>query len=125
MYNKIDDQIRDEKLQNNINSEAAKISAWLKEKTDFSWKKGPVDYLKEIKKGDITIEQAKASQKDFNNYLKMIQRGNKTNEPGNILANINRLFNRGNDAINLLKTMIQWFLRLKKSCRRTKNSNRT
>ena len=48
-------------------------------KTDFSQKKkkGPVDFLNEIKKGEITIEQAKASQEDFNNYLKTIRREKK------------------------------------------------
>ena len=40
-------------------------------------KKGPVDFLNQIRKGEITIEQAKDSQEDFDNYLKAIRRGNK------------------------------------------------
>ena len=35
------------------------------EKTEFGRKKGPVDFLNEIKKGEITIEQVKDSQEDF------------------------------------------------------------
>ena len=75
--------------------------------TDFSRKKGPVDFLNEIKKGEMTIEQAKASQEDFNNYLKTIRRGNKTKEQGNTLANINRLFNGRNDAIKFIEEQEQ------------------
>ena len=73
----------------------------------FSREKGPVDFLNEIKKDEITIEQVKDSQEDFSNYLKTIRRGNKTKKQGNTLANIDRLFNGRNDAINLLKTMVQ------------------
>ena len=73
-----------------------------KRKTGFSRKKGPVDFLNEIKKGEITIEQAKDSQEDFNNYLKTIRRGNKTKKQENTLTNINRLFNRRNDAIKFI-----------------------
>ena len=36
-----------------------------------------VDFLNEIKNGEITMEQAKASLVDFNNYLKTIRRGKK------------------------------------------------
>ena len=61
-------------------------------KTDFCRKKGLVDFLNEIKKGEITTEEAKASQEDFNNYLKTIRRGNKTKGQKNTLANINRPF---------------------------------
>ena len=72
-------------------------------KTDFSRKKGPVDFLNEIRKGEITMEQAKDSQEDFNNYLKTIRRGNKTKKQGATLANINRLFNGRNDAIKFIE----------------------
>ena len=42
-------------------------------------------------KGEITIEQAKDSQEDFNKSLKTIRRGNKTEEQKKTLANINWL----------------------------------
>ena len=72
-------------------------------KTDFSRNNGPVDFLNKIKKGEITIEQAKASQEHFNNYLKARRRGNKTKEQENTLANINRLFIGRNDAIKFIE----------------------
>ena len=65
--------------------------------------KGPVYFLKEIKKSEITIEQAKDSLENFNNYLKTIQRGNKTKKQGNTLANINTLFNGRNDTIKFIE----------------------
>ena len=67
----------------------------------FVQKRGPVDFLNEIKKGEITVEQGKDSQEDFNNYLKQ-WRGNKTKKQGKKLENINRLFNGRNDAIKFI-----------------------
>ena len=49
-------------------------------KTDFSKKDDPLTFLNKIKEGEITIEGAKESQKNFNNYLKKIRGGNKTQE---------------------------------------------
>ena len=77
-------------------------------------KKGPIDFLNEIKKGEITIEQAKASQEDFNNYLKTIRRGNKTKEQENTLANINRLFNGSNYAVKFIEDYGSMILEAKK-----------
>ena len=43
-------------------------------KTNFSKKFAPLTFLNGIlKKGKITIEAAKESQKDFNKYVKRIQ----------------------------------------------------
>ena len=94
-------------------------------KTDFSRKKGPVDFLTKIKKGETAIEQAKASQEDFYNYLKTIRRGNKTKRQENTLANINGRNGR-NDAIKFIEdyggSMILEAKNI--SCRRTNNRNR-
>ena len=46
-------------------------------KTDFSKKDDPLTFCNKIEKGEITIEEGKESQKDFNKYLKMIRKGNK------------------------------------------------
>ena len=46
--------------------------------TDFSEVENPITFLSKIKSGEITIEEAKESQEDFNNYLKKIRKGNKT-----------------------------------------------
>ena len=48
--------------------------------TDFSRAKDPVIFPDEIKSAEITIEKVKKLQEDFNNYLKKIGRGNKTEE---------------------------------------------
>ena len=45
--------------------------------TYFSAKGGPITFLHNIKTSK-TIKDAKGSQEGFNEYLKMIQRGNKT-----------------------------------------------
>ena len=70
------------------------------EKPILVQKKGPVAFLNEIKKGEITMEQAKALQEDFSNYLKMIRRGKNTEKKKKTFSNINRLFNGRNDSIN-------------------------
>ena len=39
--------------------------------TDFSEADDPITFLNKIKSNEITLEEAKASQKDFNEYLKL------------------------------------------------------
>ena len=90
------------------------ISKTKNRKTDFSWRKGPVDFLNEIMKGEMTLEQAKHSQEDFNNYLKTIRRGNKTKGQENTLANINRLFNGRNYTIKFIEDYGSMILEAKK-----------
>ena len=51
--------------------------------TDFGAKHDHITFLNNIKTNKITIEGAKASQEDFNEYLKMMQKGNKTNQQKN------------------------------------------
>ena len=46
--------------------------------TDFSEVENPITFFSKIKSGETTIEEAKESQEDFNNYLKKIRKGNKT-----------------------------------------------
>ena len=48
--------------------------------TDFSEAENPITFLNKIKSGEITIGDAKELQEEFNNYLKMIRRGSKTEE---------------------------------------------
>ena len=45
--------------------------------TNFSGVKDPLTLLNDIKEKKITIKQAKTSSENFNNHLKMIQRGKK------------------------------------------------
>ena len=72
-------------------------------KTNFSKKDDPLTFLNKIKKGKITIEEAKESQKNFINYLKMIRKGNKNQEQEKTLKNLNMLFNGRNHAINFIE----------------------
>ena len=53
------------------------------------------------------MEQAKALQEDFNNYLKTVQRRKKAEEQKKTLLNINRLLMGEMILSNLQKTMVQ------------------
>ena len=48
--------------------------------TDFSAKENPIIFHNNIKTNRITRTEAKDIQEDFNKYLKMIRRGNKTDQ---------------------------------------------
>ena len=79
IYNKRLDKIKDlSKKIDDKNLVFTTISTG--RKTDLSRKYDPLALLNKIKKGEITIEEAKESQKDFNNYLKMVGGGNKNKE---------------------------------------------
>ena len=80
----IDDKIRDERFQYDINRKAAKISALsfgkidkyeylIGLKTNFSELKDPVAFLDGIKQCEILIEVARYKQKEFNRHLKRIR----------------------------------------------------
>ena len=79
IYNKSLDKINEltEKIDDN-NLVFTTISTGIK--ADFSKKVDPLTFLNKIKKGEITIKEAKESQKDFNKYLKIIRKGNKNKE---------------------------------------------
>ena len=81
---------------------------------DFSKKDDPLTFLNKIRKGKITIEEAKESQKDFNNYLKKIRGGNKAQQQRKTLAILNMLFNGRNDAINFIEGYGSMILEAKK-----------
>ena len=72
-------------------------------KNDFSKKDNPLTFLNKIRQGEITVEEAKESQKEFINYLKIIRKWNNTQEQEKTLKNLNVLFNGRNDAINFIE----------------------
>ena len=85
------------------------------EKTiDFSRKDDPLTLLNKIKKGEITVEEPKESQKDFAKYLKIVWKGNKNHEQQKTLANLNMLFNGRNEAIDFIDGYGSMILEAKK-----------
>ena len=63
----------------------------------------PPVFLNEIKKGKISLEEAKNLQQDYEKYLKEIRKGNKSAEQKKTLGNINVLFNATNNAIKFIE----------------------
>ena len=66
---------------------------------DFNKIKYPATFLNDIKKGKISIQEAKYKQENYYNYLKKIRKGNKSANQKRTLANINILFNARDNAI--------------------------
>ena len=62
------------------------------EEYSFNKIKDPIALLNDIKKGKISLEEAKEKQKDYYNYLNTIRRGNKSANQKRTLANINIFF---------------------------------
>ena len=61
------------------------------DKYQFYGLKDPLVFLKEIKEGKISIQEAKNVQKEFNKQLNLIRRGNENPEQRQSLNNINNL----------------------------------
>ena len=55
----------------------------------FNKIKDPITFLDDIKKGKISLEEAKEQQQDYYNYLNTIRKGNKSANQKRTLANIN------------------------------------
>ena len=62
-----------------------------------------ITFLDDIKKGKISLEEAKEKQQDFYNYLNTIRKGNKSANQKRTLANINILFNARDNAIKFIE----------------------
>ena len=79
IYNDRPEQLqlaRDNVDYNNLNYEVITIG----DKYQFNGVKDPLVFLKEIKEGRISIQEAKNIQKEFNKQLNLIRRGNKNQE---------------------------------------------
>ena len=70
---------------------------------NFNKVKNPTDLLNDIKKGEISPEEAKETQKDYYNYLNMIRRGNKSANQKRTLANINIYYNARDNEIKFIE----------------------
>ena len=60
---------------------------------NFNKIKDPITFLDDIKKGKISLEEAKEKQQNYYNDLNTIRRGNKNARQKRTLVNINILFN--------------------------------
>ena len=60
-------------------------------------------FLNDIKKGKISLKEAKNQQQNYYNYLNIIRRGNRYADQKKVLANINIHFNVRNDAIKYIE----------------------
>ena len=81
---------------------------------DFSQLKDPLTFLDKIKKGEISLEEAKNSQQNYLDYLNIIGKGNKNAEQKKTLANINIHFNARNNAIKFIEDYGSMILEAKK-----------
>ena len=72
---------------------------------EYSFKKieDPIALLNNVKKGKISLEEAKEKQKNYYNYLNMIQRGNENASQKRTLTNINIFFNARDNAIKFIE----------------------
>ena len=79
IYNKRLDKI--EELNKKIDYDNLEYAAYRSKKIyNFSELTDPLTFLDEIKKGEISIEQAKNNQKNYLEYLNTTQKGNKNDE---------------------------------------------
>ena len=78
--------------------------------------------LKQVKTdiNDISLEEAKNLQKDYNQYLNKIRNGNKNEEQKKTLANMNILFNARNSAIKFIEDYSSMILETKRLAKQGK-----
>ena len=87
----------------------------------FSIEKDPISLLNAIKKGEMSLEEAKNRQKDYLKYLNIIRKGNKNPRQKKTISNIENYFNARNSAIKFMEDYGSMILEAKKiSKRRTR-----
>ena len=84
---------------------------------NFNKIKDPINLLKDIDDGKISVEEAKDKQENYYNYLKKIRKGNKSANQKRTLANINVLFNARDNVINYVEDYSSMILEAKKLAR--------
>ena len=123
IYNKKLDKL--EELNNKIDYNNLKyITANNRSSYTFSEVEDPITFLNEIKKGEMSLEEAKITQENFLEYLDVIRKGNKSAEQKKTLVNINMLYNARNNAIKFIEDYGPMILEAKKTGKRTRR-NRT
>ena len=123
IYNKRLDKI--EELNNKIDYNNLKyVVVRSGDEYSFDKLKDPIAFLDDIKKGKISLKEAKDQQQNYFNYLNIIRRGNKNANQRKALANINIHFNARNSAIKFIEDYSSMILVAKKTGKRTRR-NRT
>ena len=84
-------------------------------KFDFGVSEDPITFLNDIKKGKISLEEAKNKQQNYLNYV--IRRGNKNANQKKTLANIKIHFNARNNAIKFIEDYGSMIIEAKKLAR--------
>ena len=84
---------------------------------NFSIEKDPISLLNAIKKGEMSLEEAKNTQKDYLYYLNIIRKGNKNPIQKKTLSNIENHFNATNSAIKFIEDYGSVILEAKKLAR--------
>ena len=116
IYNKRLDKI--EELNNKINYDNLEYAVYSrKELINFSELKSPLILLDEIKKGIISLEEAKYYQKTYLDHLKAIRKRNKSVEQSETLANLNMFYNARKEAIKFIEDYGSMILEAKKLAR--------
>ena len=91
------------------------------EEFDFDKSDDPPVFLKDIRTGKISLEEEKNLQKDYNEYLNKIRKGNKNEEKKKTLANINILFNARNNATKFIEDYASMILEPKRKATEEKD----
>ena len=116
IYNKRLDKI--EELNNKIDYNNLEYAVYRSKKIyNFSELTDPLTLLDEIKKGKISLEQAKNNQQNYLEYLNTIRKGNKNPEQRKALANINIHFNARDSAIKFIEDYGSMILEAKKQAK--------
>ena len=116
IYNKRLDKI--EELNNKIDYNNLQYTIYSrKEIINFSELKDPLTLLNEIKKGEMTLEEARNYQEDYLGYLKNIRKGNKNVEQKQTLANLNMFYNAREEAMKFIEDYGSMILEAKKLAR--------
>ena len=102
-------------MNNKIDYDNLKYAIYSSKKIyNFSELKDPLTLLDEIKKGEMTLEEAKNYEKDYLSYLKNIRKGNKNVEQRQTLANLNMFYNAREEAIKCIEDYGSMILEVKK-----------
>ena len=109
IYNKRLDKL--EELNNKIDYDNLK---YVVESSGDKYSFNKIALLNDIRKGKISLAEAKEQQKDYCNYLNTIRRENKSANQKRTLANINIHYNARNSAIKFIEDYSSMILEAKK-----------